>query len=153
MKILVDTNVLARCVQPHHPQSATAQRALLILLERGETLCLVPQVLYEFWVIATRPIGSPNGLGWTTAEAIDRVGKFSASIPLIDSQSEASVYREWISLVVRYDTRGRAAHDARLVAAMRAASIEAILTFNKSHFDRYVGIVLLTPEDVVTSVP
>jgi hypothetical protein len=47
--ILLDTNILARSAQPAHSQYQTAVDAVAVLRLQGETLCLVPQVLYEYW--------------------------------------------------------------------------------------------------------
>ena len=66
--ILLDTNILARSAQPGHSQYQSAIAAVDTLRLRNETLCLVPQVLYEYWVVATRPV-EQNGLGMTAAEA------------------------------------------------------------------------------------
>jgi len=71
--ILLDTNLLTRMTRSHEPQADTARAAIQTLLERGELLVLVPQNLYEFWVVATRPPGAPptgsNGLGMPPAQA------------------------------------------------------------------------------------
>ena len=67
-RVLVDTNVLLRLAQPTSPQHAPAQAALMALDSAGLELCLVPQVLYEYWAVATRP-PSANGLGLSVPEA------------------------------------------------------------------------------------
>jgi predicted nucleic acid-binding protein len=54
MLILVDTNVLLRLVEPGHRHHAVASTAIRALRQAGNTLCVVPQVHYEFWVAATR---------------------------------------------------------------------------------------------------
>ncbi len=73
MRILLDTNLLTRCAQPDHVQHRAAIAAIETLTVRQETLCLVPQNLYEFWVVATRPLGE-NGLGMSVADASTRLG-------------------------------------------------------------------------------
>ena len=54
MLVLVDTNVLLRSVESVHPQHAVARDALRACLDFGHDLCVVPQVHYDFWVVATR---------------------------------------------------------------------------------------------------
>jgi hypothetical protein len=49
------------------------------------------------------------------------------------------------------DILGKNAHDARLVAAMLVHGIPQILTFNNQHFQRFPGIVVLSPQDVIQS--
>ncbi|MFN6495972.1 MAG: hypothetical protein RMX65_002850 [Nostoc sp. DedQUE01] len=45
-----------------------ARRAFVTLRKQNEKLCIIPQNLIEFWVVATRPLAS-NGLGLTVDEA------------------------------------------------------------------------------------
>ena len=68
MSYLVDTNVLLRWVQPHHPLYALVQAALDALRRQGETIFVTPQNLVEFWNSATRPVDR-NGFGFTPAQA------------------------------------------------------------------------------------
>jgi predicted nucleic acid-binding protein len=50
MRILLDTNILLRLAQPVSPHHAAAVDAMLQLDQAGVVRCLVPQVLYEFWL-------------------------------------------------------------------------------------------------------
>jgi len=80
MNTLLDTNILMRAAQPGHPMYATAVNAVAALRRRGDNLFLVPQNLYEFWVVGTRPLAQ-NGLGFTPAQArteIDQLKKHFA---------------------------------------------------------------------------
>ncbi len=82
MSTLLDTNILTRSSQEDHPQFPVASRAVELLIARGERVCIVPQNLYEFWAVATRP-AEYNGLGMTGEEARrdrERTGcRFAAS--------------------------------------------------------------------------
>jgi len=60
--MLVDTSVLLRTLQPHHPLYAIADGAIRLLPAQGNELHIVPQNLVELWAVATRPFGE-NGLG------------------------------------------------------------------------------------------
>ena len=66
MNVLLDTNILARMAQPGTVPYQTTLDAVNALQLRGDIPCLVPQVLYELWVVATRPV-AVNGLGLTAA--------------------------------------------------------------------------------------
>ena len=57
MSVVLDTNILARAAQPAHPSHNQTLDALAVLKKQGEVLCIVPQNLYEFWVVATSAIG------------------------------------------------------------------------------------------------
>jgi predicted nucleic acid-binding protein len=72
MAVLLDTNILLRLLQPHHPHSPLAERALNILRKRNEVLNLTAQNLVEFWAAITHPVDE-NGLGFTTEQAAAEV--------------------------------------------------------------------------------
>ncbi|MFZ4575559.1 MAG: hypothetical protein ACOYN0_14270, partial [Phycisphaerales bacterium] len=52
-------------------------------------------------------------------------------------------------LVASHGAKGKSSHDARLVAAMQSHGIERVLTFNTADFQRYPGVVAMTPPDIV----
>jgi predicted nucleic acid-binding protein len=66
---------------------------------------------------------------------------------------EPGVFDEWHRLVAQYDVRGKKAHDARFVAAMRRRGITHLLTFNTTDFRRYSEITILSPTDVAQNPP
>jgi len=82
--ILLDTNLLTRITRAHDPQSGVARAAIQTLLLRGEQLIIVPQNLYEFWAVATRPAGAPpsgsNGLGMSPTQAAHWLRFFSGDL-------------------------------------------------------------------------
>ena len=55
-RYLLDTNVLLRAAAPTSVQHTAAVGAIERLLAGGEELFLAPQVLVEFWSVATRPV-------------------------------------------------------------------------------------------------
>ena len=57
------SNVLLRSAAGTSTRSPVATDAIAALLGRGDELLLAPQVLAEFWSVATRPT-SVNGFGW-----------------------------------------------------------------------------------------
>jgi predicted nucleic acid-binding protein len=148
MNILIDTNILTRTADTRSPHHTAAVQSVRLLLTRGETLVIVPQVLYEFWTVATRPTGAPNGLGMTTAQVKAESELLRKTFAFLPDTPE--VFEEWQRLVVQYDTKGKSAHDARLVAAMNVHRIPQILTFNVGDFARY-PITVLDPTVVAQS--
>jgi len=145
MRILLDTNILTRSAQPDHVQHQAATSAVAALTSRGEILCLMPQNLYEFWVVSTRPTGE-NGLGLTTMDAKIRLNDLEQAFSILEETAEFR--SEWKTLVVQHDVKGKSAHDARLVAGMNVHGVTTLLTFNKIHFMRYAGITVLVPEEI-----
>ena len=146
MSVLLDTNILTRSIQLNHPMRLPAENAVAILRAQGEQLCIVPQNLYEFWVVCTRPI-SQNGLGMTAAETEAEVVRLKGFFTLLDDTP--SILTAWERLVTQYQVVGKNAHDARLVAAMLVHGVPRILTFNDRNFQRYPAIAVLSPQAVV----
>jgi predicted nucleic acid-binding protein len=147
MSTLVDTSVLTRCAQPTHPLCQAAADALTLLRQQGEELCLVPQNFYEFWVVATRPTAQ-NGLGLTPAQVQAELARLKALFTV--RNDTPALFSEWEQLVVAYQVNGKNAHDARLVAAMSIHGITQLLTFNERDFQRYHGITVVSPQDVLS---
>jgi predicted nucleic acid-binding protein len=141
MAVLLDTNVLLRIAQPHHPQANSAARALRALKSRNESLVITQQNIVEFWAVTTRPIAA-NGLSWTTAQVsaeITALRRLFAELP------ELPLQQTWERLVLRYGVAGKSVHDARLVAAMIVHGVQTVLTFNAPDFARYQEIAALDP--------
>ena len=147
--VLVDTNVLLRVVEQYHAQHAAAVASLTLLLERGSELCVVPQVHYEFWVVATRPT-TKNGFGMSTTEAEEELRRLDLTFFRF-LRDERQIYAHWRSLVRNYAIHGKAAHDVRLVAAMLKHGVTQLLTFNGADFRRYVEIEVLDPEAIIST--
>lgn len=142
MRILVDSNVLLRIAQPSHQHCQAAIQTVRALLQNKESLFIVPQVLYEFWVVATRPF-STNGLEMTCVEASESIRKSKEIFELLLDEPE--IYRLWEHLVSAHQIRGKKAHDAHLVSAMINHNIDRILTFNEKDFASFSQIRTFVP--------
>ncbi|MBV9123660.1 MAG: type II toxin-antitoxin system VapC family toxin [Planctomycetes bacterium] len=142
MNVLLDTNILSRMAQQGHIQYQTAIDAAAALRLQGDVLCLVPQVLYEFWAVATRP-AAVNGLGFPVPVVISEMARLKSIFPLLPDLP--SVFSEWERLVTSHQVTGKNSHDARLVAAMGVHGITHLLTFNTQDFARYPGVTTLDP--------
>jgi predicted nucleic acid-binding protein len=145
MSYVADSNILLRIIQYNHPMHTEALRAVVNLLRQSEVVHVLPQNLYEAWVVATRPIAN-NGLGLTAQEArreINGIESLFAYIP-----DTPAIYPVWKTLVTQHSVLGRASHDARIVAAMQVYGISHILTFNKKHFERFTSISVIAPVEI-----
>jgi predicted nucleic acid-binding protein len=120
-----------------------AIRAVSTLIDAGEALTLTPQIMAEFWNVATRP-SENNGLGFALDKARAELTQIEGFFSMLDESAE--VYSEWKRLVVSYGVAGVKAHDARLVAAMRVHGVRRILTFNTDDFIRYKEIETIHPK-------
>lgn len=146
MSHLVDTNILTRLAEPGHPMHPPARDAVKLLAARGRKLHIVPQNLYEFWVVCTRPV-AVNGMGRTAAEAVAELANLRALFLWLDETP--AVFTAWEQLVATTPVVGKNAHDARLVAAMKVHGLTHLLTFNAQDFRQYPGITAVTPADVL----
>jgi len=147
MRILLDTNVLCRLAEQGHLHHAPAESAVTKLRRDRHELCLVPQVLYEYWVVVTRPVAD-NGLGMKTSDADNTIDDWLVLFTLL--RDERGVFSAWRELVRQHDAKGKSAHDARLIAAMKRHNLTHLLTFNISDFQRYEKIEVLDARAVGT---
>jgi predicted nucleic acid-binding protein len=134
---LVDTNVLLRLLQPHHRQYPMALAAVAELRNRLAELCIAPQNLVEFWVVATRPVVN-NGLGMSPLAIAGEVRALNGMFRLLEGK--AGVSGVWETLAGKYFVSGKQAHDTHLVAVMQIHGVKDILTFNIDHFSRFAEI-------------
>ncbi len=144
--MLIDTSILVRTLQPHHPFCSLANGAIDQLRLEGHPLHLVPQNFMELWVVATRPFDL-NGLGLQLGAVLAEFARLESFFTVLPEAED--VYPAWKRLVAAYQVTGKPAHDARLVAAMQVHGIKDILTFDRTGFARYAGIVAAHPADVI----
>lgn len=147
MSVLLDTNILLRMSNKLHPMHVASRESVMVLEADGLDLTIVPQVLYEYWVVATRPL-NVNGLGLTCSQVEVDVNEWCELFKLL--LDERGIFPNWYKLVRAHSVTGKPAHDARLVAAMERHRISFILTFNTSDFVRYPNIQSLTPNDIIS---
>jgi predicted nucleic acid-binding protein len=147
MNYLVDTNILTRLAEPGHSMHQAALDAVLSLARQGHKLHIVPQNLYEFWVVCTRPL-NVNGLGKTAAEAVIELANIKTLFQWLDETP--AMYAIWEQLVASIPIVGKNGHDARFVAAMMVYGLTHFLTFNTQDFRQYPGIIAVSPADVLT---
>ncbi len=146
MKVLLDTNILVRLAVSAHPTHTDAVAAVHKIRQRGDQPAIVPQVLYEYWVVATRPT-SQNGLGLTPSDARQAIDEFLKSIILL--RDERGIFANWLADVTDLAISGKRAHDARMVAAMQRHGLQQIVSFNKSDFSDFPNIAVFAPNEVV----
>ena len=145
MSYLSDTSIVLRLAQPHLPIYQTVFQALAKLRRSGEQIIVVPQILVEFWVVATRP-ANVNGLGMTTDNAEKELENLQSIFTVLPENER--IFDEWKAIVTKHKVSGKPAHDARIVAAMMVHKIESILTLNAGDFKRYTEIKAVRPQDI-----
>src|SRR5260370_10340479 len=140
MTVFLDTNVLLRLASPTDPAHATAAAAVATLRGAGDTLWTVPQNLFEFWVVATRPVAN-NGLGLTTAECTAEIVRIKARFPVI--LDSPALLAAWGRLVAPHDFKGKVAHHARIVAPMLLYRVPHLFALNPPASVRVHALTLL----------
>lgn len=143
MIYLVDSNILTRLTKKQSPHYPIARNALTSLRKQGEVICIVPQNLFEFWSVATRPAVN-NGLGLTITETQFEIKKFKRLFTFYDDVP--NIFAKWENLVANHQVSGKNVHDARLVAAMIRHQITHLLTFNIKDFKRFGEITVVDPQ-------
>ena len=123
MATLVDTNVLLRLLQPKNPQYAIADAALTELRKQQTDLCIAPQNLVEFWVVATRPVAN-NGLGMSLPRIAGEIQAMHGLFRLLEGKP--GIIGAWEKLVGASVISGKLAHDAHLVATMKVHGVTDI---------------------------
>ena len=148
MRILIDTNVLLRSAEPGHAHYQSRVDAIDALRRTGHELTILPQVLYEFWSVATRPIAN-NGLGLSPVETHTELETIKSLFRLL--RDERGIYSIWEQLVLTNNVKGKQAHDARLAAATQRHNVSHLLTFNTADFTRYSFATAVSPIDVASA--
>jgi predicted nucleic acid-binding protein len=147
MKILLDTNLLTRLANPAQQEMHKLAEAVVeTIFISGHTPCLLPQSIYEFWVVATRP-QDDNGLGMSPHEAREEIDSMMSLLPLL--QDERAIFFRWLDLVTSHEVSGKPAHDARLVAAMLRHGLSCLVTFHGADFVRYSEVTSIHPSEVI----
>jgi predicted nucleic acid-binding protein len=146
MSTLVDTSILTRAIHQSSPMHQVAIDGVVVLRQQGEQLYLVPQNFYEFWVVCTRP-AAQNGLGMTPTEVETEISRLEQLFAVLPDTPD--IFPEWKRIVTQHQVCGKNGHDARLVAAMSVHGVNRILTFNTQDFQRYQGIVVVSPQQIV----
>ncbi len=146
MRVLVDTNILLRGVQPNPPLSSQATRAVSKLIRQNASVFFCPQTIAEFWNVATRP-ANRNGLGLSPEEVLQEVSNIEKSLTLLPDVP--AIYGAWKQIVTTYKVQGVKVHDARLAAIMSVYEVDSLLTLNTVDFQRFTDVRAIHPSSLV----
>lgn len=133
-RVMLDTNAILRYADGNHILYPLVAKAVNILCEADNTLCIAPQNCIEFWNVATHPIDR-NGFGMSIQQADAALSTIEQLFQLLPETG--AVYSTWRQIVTTFGTSSVQVHDACLVAIMRAKQISHLLTLNTKDFIRY----------------
>lgn len=134
MSYLLDTNIVLRFVDETSAEHSLVQQAVTRLRAKGERIFLAPQVIIEFWAVATRPRAA-NGFNWIVEKAHEEVIGLLRLFPLLPDTP--AIFTHWLGLVTKHKVSGKQVHDARLAATAKAHEVENLLTLNIDDFKRF----------------
>ena len=95
----------------------------------------------EFLVVLTR--GEVFSHRFTPTEALNTFAALRPSLVVLQETDDA--FERLLALVGTYDVKGKAIHDAQVVATMLAHGVTPLATYNQSDFTRYTEITLESP--------
>jgi len=141
---LVDTNVLVYAFFEEAEHHHSALRLLHEAQDREVALCIAPQVLAEFYAVitdarrVTAPYRPEEALEIMIDEILAMPGMSLLSVP-------GDIVNRWAALLKRHPVTRGAVFDAQLVATMLANGVSRIYTYDRSHFERFEELEVLTP--------
>lgn len=93
---LLDTNIILRFANSQSLEYNLIRNTISQILLQGGQCFITPQVIIEFWVVATRPV-NVNGLGWTVEQTTQAVQMLINQFHLLEETSD--VFSIWLNLV------------------------------------------------------
>jgi predicted nucleic acid-binding protein len=140
--IFLDTSLIVAATVAAHPSHVAAAAFVGNAVSAGLELCISPQICREFLVVLTRQPVSDRVFG--LEEALGALEVWTTDCRLL--QESHAVLEELLSLVQRYQVRGKQVHDCNVVATMRANGVNHLATRNAADFKRYSELIEI--EDV-----
>ena len=140
-RILPDTGVALRLYDVGDPLHLAVAQEVERRSAQGDEFLVAPQVLYELWVVLTRP-RQDRGQG-LLPESFNLFAARLRSVGTFLPDPDDLVDR-WSRLCDAYGVVGKRCHDVRLVAWMQAHGVDTILTLNPRNFSVF-PITVLAP--------
>ncbi len=138
--VLLDTNILIYSKLATSSYYSTVTDRIVALLNADEDLVICPQIIYEFFFVATKSTDK-GGLGLTPTDAQSEIQNLLNTYTLINDPN--TLFDTWRTTISTHSVPGKAGHDARIVAFMQDHSIDRLYTINISDFTRFVPTINL----------
>jgi predicted nucleic acid-binding protein len=112
-------------------------------MDPNAALCCTPQVLAEFYSVVTNPrrvteAKSPEAVLDAIANLIAMPGLTLLPFPL-------DLVSRWTTLLRQHPVTGRKTFDVQLAATLLANGVRKLYTFNRTDFEPFTEIEVLTP--------
>ena len=141
--VALDTDVLVAWAMAGAPNHRQARRYVERLVDQGERIGLLAQVVWEFLHVSTdakrfeRPLSMP--------EAIALVRELRASRDVLEIPVDAAVIDRVLELVERHRLGRKRILDTVLAACLEGARITTLATFNAKDFALFSFLSAVTP--------
>ncbi len=132
-RCMIDTNVLVYSTISSSPMHQESREHLAALVDEGIELCITPQITREYLVVLAR--GEIFERQFTVEEALGELDAIFPTFALLDETAEARHHLR--ELIQRYQVRGKAIHDANIVATMLTHGVKRLMTYNPDDFRRF----------------
>ncbi len=140
---LLDTNVLVGSLYADDYRYPTARPLLDQAQNEDAGLCLVPQVLTEFYAVVTNPDRVSEKK--SSSEALEAIRSFLALPGLTLLPVPVDVVDRLVTLLEQHPVERHHVFDVQLVAAMLGNGVKKIYTYNVRHFTRFAEIEATEP--------
>lgn len=137
-RCMVDTNVVVYSTVASSPWHQESRQLLDTLLRSGVELCITPQIVREYLVVLTR--GDVFEEYFAPEDAMKELESILPSFTLVEEKQET--LKHLCHLIQRYGVRGKAIHDANIVAAMLTHGVTHLVTYNSQDFHRFREITI-----------
>lgn len=140
---MVDANILVYAFYDRSEYYA----ACSTLLHQSQggilSLCITSQVLAEFYAVITdsRRVTEP----YEPKEALDVIGDLLSMPGMSLLSPPVDVVNRWITLARNHTPTRGAIFDFQLAATMLGNGVRRIYTFDRTHFERFEELEVLTP--------
>ncbi|MDZ7578938.1 MAG: PIN domain-containing protein [Candidatus Nanopelagicales bacterium] len=145
-EVFLDTNILVAATDSTRTCHSSALAVFNSWPSAGAILVSSSQVLREYASVATRPIDA-NGLGLSPELCAANISAFLKRVSLLPDDERA--VSKWLDMMVASGARGRAVHDAAIVASAVARDVRLLLTVDVdmlARFRKFVPVSGLMPD-------
>lgn len=142
-RTLIDTNVLVYALDTDSRQHLASKEALAAALSPDGELCVVQQVLAEFYATITNPKRVPRPLG--SAVAADEIESLLALPGLTLLPQPADLTETTLELLRRVPVGGAGIFDLQIAAAALGNRVRRVLTYDTKVFSRIEDLAVVLP--------
>lgn len=140
---LLDTNLLVYAIDARSSYHRDSKNLLDRAIFADAGLCIVPQILSEFYAVVTNPrrVQSPI----TPEDALQAIETFLARPGLWVLPIPVDLVTRWVQLCRQHVITGSRVFDMQIAAAMLANGVRKVYTFDR-RFASIPGIIIEDPE-------